>query len=133
LKFFKKAHDGGADSGVTGWFLVEIKPLFSIVVLRFAKGTRDAYHSHAFNAVTLWLKGRVREHDVFDQTNPKEWGVGDLKYTPRDKVHMVEALTTTWALSFRGPWHDTWQEYKNGKLLTLTHGRVVLNEKELSY
>jgi quercetin dioxygenase-like cupin family protein len=129
MKFFKKAHDGGADSGVTGWFLIEIKPLFSVVVLRFSKGTRDAYHSHAFNALTLWLHGSVLEHDYEDSTKNRVWSAGSFKYTPRDKIHMVEALETTWALSLRGPWIDRWKEYKLGKLFTLTHGRKVVGEQ----
>ena len=128
MKFFKKAHDGGADSGVTGWFLLEIKPLFSIVLLRFSEGTRDAYHSHAFNAWTLWLKGLVVEHDHDKPNEPMIWGAGDIKYTSRNKTHMVEAIKTTWALSFRGPWQKTWKEHKQGKMITLTHGRVVVEE-----
>lgn len=34
MKFFSKAPDGGKDSEVDGYFLCEIKPLFSIVLLR---------------------------------------------------------------------------------------------------
>ena len=123
MKFFSKAHDGGADSGVTGYFVVEIKSLFSIVLLRFSKGTREAYHSHAFNAFTIWLKGSIVEYDVDPHKPPKFFEAGHMKYTPRNKFHMVEALETTWALSFRGPWSNTWQEFKNGKYVTLTHGR----------
>ena len=126
MKFFKKSYDGGADSGVTGWFLIEIKPLFSIVVLRFSEGTRDAYHSHAFNALTLWLKGTVLEHDYDNPEKSRLWGAGDIKYTPRSKMHMVEALTTTWALSIRGSWQSRWKEARKGKLVTLTHGRQVV-------
>jgi quercetin dioxygenase-like cupin family protein len=128
VKLFKKSHDGGPDSGVTGYWLIEAKSLFSVVLLRFEKGTRDAYHSHAFNALTLWLKGKVREHN-FDGTD-LEWKAGQLKYTPRDKMHMVEALETTWALSVRGPWADRWLETSatTGKRRMLTHGRVEVEE-----
>ncbi len=127
MRFFSKAADGGKDSGVTGYFLVEIKPLFSIVLLHFKKGTRDAYHAHAFNALTLWLRGCVRENVL--ESKPQEMVTGTIfkawqwKYTPRTCMHMVEALEPTWALSFRGPWVDQWQEFKDGKLVTLTHGR----------
>ena len=50
MKLFHKSHDGGKNSGVTGYWLIEWKSGFSIVVLRFSKGTREAFHSHAFNA-----------------------------------------------------------------------------------
>jgi quercetin dioxygenase-like cupin family protein len=131
MRFFSKSHDGGENSGVTGYFLVEIKPLFSVVLLRFSKGTRDAYHSHAFNALTLWLKGRVREHKLLSANNPVDYKAGNWKYTRRDNVHKVEALETSWALTFRGPWYSEWYEYKNGKIVKMTHGRVVLSEHEV--
>lgn len=124
MLLFQSAPDGGKGSGVTGYFLVEIKPWFSIVLLKFNKGTREAYHSHAFNAWTLWLKGRVKEHLLCGKT--LDWGAGRIKYTPRENFHRVEALEDTWALSIRGPWVDTWQESRNGRLVTLTHGRIVI-------
>jgi len=132
MKFFQKAADGGKDSGVTGYFLVEIKPLFSIVLLHFRNGTREAYHSHAFNALTLWLKGRVIEHRLYYPDarcveTQKTYRAGQHKYTSRDNMHKVEGLGDTWALSFRGPWAKTWQEFKEGRRITLTHGRKVVD------
>lgn len=128
MKFFSLAKDGGKDSHVTALFFVEIKPLFTIVLLHFAKGTRDAFHSHAFNALTLWLKGRVKEHmldDFFTGTN--SWKAGQVKYTPRNCFHKVEALEDTWALSIRGPWVDTWREFSTSfGFRTLSHGRKVV-------
>jgi len=121
MKFFQKSHDGGKDSGVTGYFIVEIKSLFSIVLLKFNKGTREAFHNHAFNAITFWLKGSVKEHIISGEI--KEWKAGQLKYTPRSTFHKVEALENTWALSIRGPWIDRWNEIRFDKLFTLTHGR----------
>ena len=128
MRFLSKSHDGGRDSGVTGYFLIEAKPLFSIVLLRFSKGTRDAYHNHAFNALTIWLKGRVIEHLI--DGSSRGWRGGNVKYTPRDCFHKVEALTVTWALSFRGPWSDRWNESRSEKLVTLTHGRTVIDERQ---
>jgi quercetin dioxygenase-like cupin family protein len=121
MRFFSKAPDGGRGSGVTGYFLVEIKPLFSIVLLHFAKGTREAFHEHAFNALTIWLKGKVREHHLSGET--KDFRVGQIKFTGRACFHKIEALTSTWALSFRGPWRDTWREFRNNRFVKLTHGR----------
>lgn len=126
MKLFSKAADGGEGSGVTGYFLVELKPLFSIVLLRFNKGTREAYHEHAFNAWTLWLKGRVLERILridrgFDEVH--EFFPGRLKYTPRYPLHKIEALETSWAISIRGPWVNSWREFRGGRFVTLTHGR----------
>ncbi len=53
--------DGGKDSGVTAYFLIEWKILFSIGILHFQEGSREAFHNHAFNAITFWLSGDVTE------------------------------------------------------------------------
>ena len=56
------------------------------------------------------------------------WKSGNVKYTPRDNFHKVEALEVTWALCFRGPWSKTWNDSKNGDITTLTHGRIIVNK-----
>lgn len=121
MKLLWRAADGGKNSGVTGYFLIEWKSVFSVVLLHFNKGSREAYHSHAFNAWTLWLWGLVVE--LHREGGMKVFMMGDLKRTYRDTFHKVECLETAWALSIRGPWSSTWQEDRNGKLVTLTHGR----------
>ena len=50
MKLFTKSYDGGENSGVTGYFLIEWKNVFSIVLLNFKDKYRENYHSHAFNA-----------------------------------------------------------------------------------
>ena len=140
MKIFSKGHDGGKDSNVTGYWLIEIKSLFSIVLLKFNKGSREAFHSHAFNAWTWWLKGKVIE-EVYTKPKSKNKGLGHIdyinwnsslkpKYTPRKQMHKIIALEDTWALSFRGPWSKTWKEYrkKENKEVTLTHGRKIIND-----
>jgi hypothetical protein len=49
------------------------------------------------------------------------------KYTTRNNFHKVRALEDTWALTIRGPWNDTWQEFRKDKYVTLTHGRKEIN------
>ena len=121
MKLFSKAADGGKGSGVTGYFLIEWKRAFSIVLLHFAKGTREAFHEHAFNAWTLWLWGVVVEHHLNGYR--KVFSGGMSKFTPRNCFHKIEALEPTWALSIRGPWMDRWREWRQGRFVTLTHGR----------
>jgi hypothetical protein len=125
MKFLEWAKDGGPDSHVSGFFIVEIKSLFSIVLLRFGNGTREAFHSHAFSALTLWLKGKVKEHLLSGESH--YWYAGDLKYTSKKCFHKVEAMGDAWALSFRGPWVDRWRENVKGTFTTLTHGRKVVS------
>jgi quercetin dioxygenase-like cupin family protein len=123
MRLFYKGPDGGPESNVQGYFLCEVKSLFSIVLLYFPTGTREAYHSHAFNAVTLWLSGVVIEWQRFGRA--KVYHAGQLKYTPRCMFHKIEACKPTWALSLRGPWSRTWQEDKAGVVTTLTKGRKI--------
>jgi hypothetical protein len=127
MKLFEWSKDGGPDSHVDGFFIVEIKPLFSIVLLHFGKGSREAYHSHAFNAFTIWLSGAVIEHFP-SLALPLPWSAGQTKYTPRNLMHKVEGVENAWALSFRGPWKNTWKEYlpEENKYVTLTHGRQIV-------
>jgi len=139
MKLFQKSPDGGKGSGVSAYFLIEWKRFFSIALLHFNPGTREAYHSHAFNAVTLWLSGTVEEQRIFSNDRkvlssgaPVRWvaftryRAGQWKLTTRDNMHRVKALTSAWALTFRGPWVDRWQELKDGQIVTLTHGRKVV-------
>jgi hypothetical protein len=124
MRFLFKRKDGGEKSTVTGWWLIEWKSLFSIVLLKFDEGSREAYHNHAFNGLTWWLSGEVNEHFMTGEVKnwtPSFWP----KYTPRACLHKVFGVKTAYALSFRGPWKDTWQEYlpKEDKFVTLTHGR----------
>jgi len=125
MKILKKSYDGGPDSGVTGYWLIEWKQAFSIVLLHFSPGSREAFHSHAFNAVTLWLKGQVAEVDLQIPMYETKWKPGQFKWTPRNKFHMIIGPESgAWALSFRGPWQKNWQEYKYGKIINLADGRL---------
>lgn len=124
LFYFKP--DGGKDSGVTAYFLIEWKKVFSIGLLHFKKGSRESFHNHAFNALTWWLKGKVTEETFMGYKNDY---IPSLKpkYTKRSNMHKVIAHTDTWALTFRGPWNDTWREFRSRVgFVTLTHGRVEL-------
>jgi hypothetical protein len=127
MRLLQWAKDGGPESGVYGFWLIEIKWLFSVVLLRFDSDNRAAYHSHAFNALTWWLAGAVEEHHR-DGTIRK-WRPSLIpKYTPRSCFHKVRPLGRTWALSLRGPWSQQWQEYRKDRqeLITLENGRRVV-------
>lgn len=127
MKFFFKGKDGGPDSNVTGYWLFESKRFGSIVLLRFDEGSREAFHTHAFNAVSWVLKGRLTEFVL-----KENWRGSALKpslkpiYTPRERFHKVYGVAKhTWVLSFRGPWVKRWKEYlpKENREVILTNGR----------
>lgn len=131
VKIFGFGTDGGKTSGVTGFWFFEIKSLFSIALLHFNEGTRENYHSHAFNAYSWFIKGKVEEQHLGDKSiiwTPSIFP----KYTPRHTFHRVKALASTYVLTFRGPWSDEWFEYdpKNEEYIKLTHGRKVISRSK---
>ncbi len=126
--FFSKKKDGGSESPVDAYFLIESKPLFSVALLKFNKGYRENYHTHAFNAYTWFISGHMVEQDV----NGSEYNYTRSimpKVTKRDKNHRVIALSDSWCITFRGRWVDKWTEYnsKEDKTITMTHGRKIVD------
>lgn len=128
--------DGGPESTVWAHWLFEFKGLASVVVLRFEDGSRDAYHSHAFDCVSWALAGGgLVEHRIGGPgANLEEPYRHDPGITPiitrRAHMHKVISCGRTWVLSVRGPWQDNWQEVvgpdargRAGRRVELTHGR----------
>lgn len=119
--------DGGPESNVRCWG-VECKGLFSVLLLCFGQGSREAFHTHAFNSVSWLIRGRLWEC----------WGghAPDIAYefwyrpsitpiyTKRHWMHKVAGQhVRNWVFTLRGPWVDHWQDGQPGDTKTLTHGR----------
>jgi hypothetical protein len=131
VKLMSYGKDGGKASTVWGFWFVEIKSLFSIVLLCFEPGSREAYHTHSFNALTWFLTGEVDEHHK--DGGIIRWYPSFIpKFTSRSCFHKVFAHKKTYALSVRGPWVKTWKEFlpNENKLITLTNGRLVVGENQ---
>lgn len=134
MKFLQWSKDGGPESNVEGFFIIEIKGLFSIAILRFNEGMRETFHSHAFDAVTLPVSGDMEEQSlVGDILRPPEVSVKRYinwkwKLTPKSKVHRVKVNKTGYCLTLRGKWGKTWWEYnrKTQEFKLLGHGRKIL-------
>lgn len=126
---FSKGKDGGPESKVEGYWLVQCKSLFTVALLRFDEGSREAYHSHAFNSVSWVLGGKLEEwmlESLRVNTYLPSW---KPIFTKRDTFHRVYGRAKkTWVLTFRGPWTDTWHENlpERGNI-TLTHNRVEID------
>lgn len=131
MKWLWADKDGGAESKVRAYGL-EIKRLFSVLVLRFDEGSREAFHSHAFNAVSWVLSGEVWEWVM--PANPPQlprWIVYRPSrrpiITPRERTHQVRGVARcSWVLTLRGPWQRAWRDVSARGDLTLTHGRRVV-------
>lgn len=120
--------DGGPFSKVTCWG-IEIKSLFSILLCRFDKGSRDAFHTHAFNSYSFMIKGAISE--VFQESKDifKIYECPCYIFTPKETFHKVSGIyKTNWILTFRGPWESTWKEINTEGKQILTHGRKVIGK-----
>ena len=125
MKLFYIGKDGGKESNVWGYWLIEIKSLFSIAVLRFEHGTREAYHSHAFNCISWVLKGKLEERLIEGGINIYKPSLRPI-ITKRETFHKVFSHGRTWVLTFRGPWSKYWKENIDGKDVVLGHGRKII-------
>lgn len=123
-RFFYKKYDGGKESGVTGYFLIEWKKVFSVGILHFKKGSRETYHNHAFHALSWFIWGSVTEHNLHGQTRDFKPSLIP-KITPRSCFHKIFAHKNSLCFTIRGPWVDMWSEYspQKNKTTILTHGR----------
>lgn len=132
MKFFCKRKDGGADSTVTGYWLVEIKSLFSIVLLKFEGESRNAYHTHAFNCINWVLSGSLFETKLTTLGKVYKFYVPSIKpfIIRKSDFHKVDSGSVTWVLSFRGPWDKTWKEYlpEEKRYRTLKSGRIEVED-----
>lgn len=129
MKILKRSKDGGPDSLVDAFFLVESKRLGSIALLRFNVGGREAFHTHAFNAFTWFLWGELLEQDIDGSFRSYTRSVVP-KITLRSKNHRVRAYKTSWCFTIRGPWSRTWTEDTDTEHTVLTHGRNVIERCE---
>lgn len=129
MKLFKKMKDGGNESTVTGYWLIEWKFLFSICILKFEGASREAYHSHAFHCISWIISGQLKEEmldgrifNLFPSLLPF--------LTTRKDMHKVSSVTpVTWLITFRGPWANTWQEWlpEDNGFITLSNGRKIVS------
>lgn len=127
MKWLWNAKDGGPESRVWCWGL-ECKWAFSVLLLKFEQGSREAFHSHAFNAVSWIISGALYETIRLACGNHRSvLYTATLRpiFTPRDRFHKVYGLDpVTWVITFRGPWVNHWLEATPAEgTYTLTHGR----------
>lgn len=127
MNFLNVTKDGGPESKVWAHWLIEVKGLFSVVLLRFEDGSREAFHSHAFNSISWVLRGTLIEEHLNGTTELHIEGWKPIK-TLRSTFHRVTSIGRSWVLSFRGPWADKWEEYlpHDDMTVSLTHGRREL-------
>lgn len=126
--FFRRVKDGGPDSPVEAFWLVEWKALFSIGVLRFPRGSRENFHSHAMNAVSWVVSGLLTEEFADRNRRNNTYQTGDVAVTRRETLHRVWGIApVTWVLTLRGRWEREWLEWNpaSRQYIRLSLGRRI--------
>lgn len=122
--------DGGTESTVWGFWLVELKSLFSVALLKFVGDSREVYHNHAFHSISWVLKGKLTEDKIWFMDNIITVYKPSLKpvFTNRYTLHKVDSTGVTWVLTLRGPWSKYWSEWlpKEKRFVDLAHGRAIV-------
>ena len=128
MRLLYKGKDGGNKSTVTGNWLFEFKSLFSISLLKFDLGSREEYHTHAFNAISWYILGHTEEH-ILNGNIIERKGLCLPKLTKRGCFHKIKALKPTWVLTIRGRWLDNWLEFnpRTQQYTQFTHGRTIIH------
>lgn len=136
MKFLWGSKDGGPESRVRMWGF-ESKRFGSLLLLRFEEGTRESFHTHAFNAWSWVLRGALVEQTLQEKgatwsPDKATWaGFGPSFrpiYTDRRRFHRVAGgRQGAWVITLRGRWWDGWREYNpvTGEQTKLTNGRQL--------
>ena len=130
--FLNKTKDGGKTSPVDAYFLFEIKGLCSVALLKFNKGGREDFHSHAFNALTWFITGDLTEQGI-DGTLKKYKRSILPKFTSKSNCHKVIARKDSWCFTLRGSWEEEWYEINNSKTekTVLTNNRKIVSKEKI--
>lgn len=124
MRFLSWCKDGGPESTVSAFWLLEIKSLFSVGLLRFGHGTRSAFHNHAFNSWNWVLSGSLLERLLHGGQKVYFPSFRPIR-TLRETFHRVRSWGNSWVFTVRGPWSRTWEEYnpETGDWTILSNGR----------
>lgn len=130
-KFGKLFHWDNTSLGVGNikrFTIIEIKNLGGIIVNIFNTDNQDRFHSHAFHAFSLMLKGWYIEEVIVDGKNIVDKVITKSRFIPRNYIHKItKSSKNAVSITFEGPWESTWNEYfNNGRVKTYTWGRKVL-------
>jgi hypothetical protein len=90
----------------------EHKRLFGLYVHVFNTVEQDRFHSHAFDAYSLLLRGGYEEEVMADDgTTSKRWVGPGLRFIPKSYNHrLLRSKPNTVSVLLAGPWAKFWTE-----------------------
>lgn len=115
---------------VDRWTLFELKWLGSVIVNVFNTIAQDRFHTHAFAAVSVMLRGEYDEEIVTDGVVSRRTRRSDVIFLPRTLNHrLMKSSPNAASITLCGPWAPTWTEtFLSGKTRRLTWGRKPVAE-----
>jgi len=122
---------------VTRYTLLEIRWLCSVYFHHVETFEQDRFHTHAFNALALIIRGGYEECVKLGvgPNKPiyfKSYKAGDLRWIPRELNHkLLEAKPDSVSMLFTGPYSTIWtEELDNGDVKVITKGQKILYQGE---
>jgi hypothetical protein len=118
LVFWKKKDIVLGEQKVSELTILEWKKLFSIKLFNFHKtdGDQDRFHTHAFNAVSVLLKGNYIEEIIEDrkivQLNRSR---KRFLFIPANQYHRITKSEGCRTLLITGPWGGEFKELRQIK------------------
>lgn len=115
--------------------LFEWKGFGGIIFNIFNTNNQDRFHSHAFNAFSIMLKGYYYEdvmEDMFIENNLTKRIISKKieksRFIPKNYIHKItKSSKNAMSITIEGPWDDTWFEiFDSGRVKIYTWGRQVL-------
>lgn len=116
IVFLKKKKIDLGDQSVTELTILEYKKWFSIKLFNFHKseGVQDRFHTHAFNAYSLLLKGDYTEELLEGNKIVKCLrSRSKALFIPKDSYHRITRSKGCITLLITGPWGETFKELRN--------------------
>ena len=115
---------------VDRWTLFELKWLGSVIVNVFNTIAQDRFHTHAFAALSIMLRGEYDEQIVSGSGVKRRTRRGDVVFLQRTLNHrLMRSSPNAMSITICGPWAPTWTEtFLSGKTRRLTWGRKPVEE-----
>jgi hypothetical protein len=129
-KFGKLFHYDKTSLGIGNikrFTIFEFKFLGGIIINIFNTVDQDRFHSHAFHAFSLMIRGYYYEDVMIDKKIISKKIVRS-RIIPRNYIHKIKnSSKNAISITFEGPWKYTWSEYfDSGRVRVYSWGRKVI-------